>query len=111
MVNQLLGASEVETFVRGDMDNEVCECAVSILETTDLHFGCTPTRLALEVSKRLACVSLRLWENAGAARSKRNAVNARGIVSAMLVNRLFLCPSRSGWWFVMPGKQCVRRYI
>jgi hypothetical protein len=28
MVNQLLGASEVETFVRGDMDNEVCECAV-----------------------------------------------------------------------------------
>ena len=35
MVNQLLGASEVETFVRGDMDNEVCECAVSILETTD----------------------------------------------------------------------------
>jgi len=42
MVNQLLAASEVETVVRGDMDNEVCECAVSILETTDFHFGCTP---------------------------------------------------------------------
>jgi hypothetical protein len=42
MVDQLLGASEVETFVRGDMDNEVCECAVSILETTDFHFGRSP---------------------------------------------------------------------
>ena len=105
MVNQLLAASEVETVVRGDMDNEVCECAVSILETTDLHFGCTPTRLTLEVSKRLACVSLPAVDALRSGRLRsiggwRSCIDCRG--------------RRRQRWYGYPtdlgGKNCYRRH-
>ena len=105
MVNQLLGASEVETFVRGDMDNEVCECAVSILETTVLHFGCTPTRLTLEVSKRLACVSLPAVDalRSGRLRSIGCGGHASTVARAAML-KVVRVPQRPR------GKNCYRRH-